>query len=82
MPSFTLVYYELNRIERTVEAETMEAAIAEGERLRHEVGGWEGCTETTHGTNGVEMVINADGETLYDAGTVAGMVEASDEETV
>lgn len=65
---YTLVYYELNRIERKVEAPTLEEAIAAAGKIE----GWDDCTEEAQGTDGVEFAYDAAGNRVYDAGTVAG----------
>jgi hypothetical protein len=66
--TFTVVYYEANRIERTVEAATVEEAIASSESLRTaESGYWANCDEESCGTGAVE-VLDATGECVYDAG--------------
>jgi|ERR1035441_491599 hypothetical protein len=70
--TFTVVYYETNRIERTVEAATVEEAIAASEALRVAEGGyWEGCNEESFGTDGVVEVLDATGKRAYDSGQVS-----------
>jgi len=67
--TFTVVYYETNRIERTVEADTVEEAIASSEASRTaEDGYWEDCGEESFGTDGVVEVLDATGECAYDSG--------------
>jgi len=67
--TFTVVYYETNRIERTIEAATVEEAIAASEALRAaEDGYWEGCGEESFGTDGVVEVLDATGKRAYDSG--------------
>jgi hypothetical protein len=68
MSAFRLVYYELVRLTRTVEAPSLEEAIAKASEIED----WEDCDETTHGTNGVEFAYNEKGERIYEAGTIAG----------
>lgn len=65
---YTLVYYELNRIERKIEAPSLEEAIAQAGKLE----GWDDCEEEAMGTNGVEFAYDEAGNRVYDAGTVAG----------
>ena len=77
MPNFRLVFYEVNEITKDVRARSVESAIRTANRRRHSDGYWEGTDETTWGTNGPELVTDADGKTLYDAGTVHGMVDAA-----
>ncbi len=72
MPTYEIVYWELNRLARTIDAPSMEEAIAESEKLRAEHQ-WDDCQEDSEGTNGVEQVL-LDGKEVYNAGTVAGMV--------
>ena len=67
--TFTVVYYETNRIERTIEAATVDEAIAASDALRAAEGGyWEGCDEESFGTDGVVEVLDATGECVYDSG--------------
>jgi hypothetical protein len=77
MAQYEVVYFEVNRIRRLVEADSAEEAIAKSEKLREEIG-WEDCEEETEGTNGVERVY-LNGEEVYSSGTVAGMVDAPEE---
>jgi hypothetical protein len=69
--TFTAVYYETNRIERTIEAATVEEAIAASEALRAESGDWvdwKDCGEESIGTDGVVEVLDAAGKRVYDSG--------------
>jgi len=67
--TFTVVYYETNRIERTIEADTVEEAIASSEASRTaEDGYWEDCGEESFGTDGVVEVLDATGKLAYDSG--------------
>jgi len=66
--TFTLVYYELNRLERKVKAKTLEQAIAKANKIE----GWDDCEEETQGTNGVEAAFDESGFQVYESGTVAG----------
>jgi hypothetical protein len=65
MPLFTLVYYEVTRLEKTVEAESLEQAILIGNQRRHDTGWWEDAQEETLGTNGVEHVFDDHGHEVY-----------------
>lgn len=76
--TFEVVYFEMTRLTRKVEADTLEEAIAKSEALRTE-GEWDDCQEDTLGTNGVERV-ELNGETVYDAGTKWGLVDEGDDE--
>ena len=69
--TFTVVYYETNRIERTIEAASVEEAIAASETLRAAEGGyWEGCDEEPFVTDGVVEVLDSTGKRSYDSGLV------------
>ena len=74
MPNYTLVYYEMTRVARDVEAPSVEEAIAMGEAMREEHN-WEDCEEEALGTNGVEEVIDENGNAVYSSGTIWGKVE-------
>jgi hypothetical protein len=54
---YTCVFFETNKIQKTVEAETPEAAIALAEVAAQ--AGWADCVEETLGTCGVEEVFDA-----------------------
>lgn len=69
MSKFTVVYFETTRIERTVDAESVEEAIYRSEELRS-VGSWDGCDEESLGTDGVEEVLDERGERVYTAAGV------------
>ncbi len=71
MRTFTVVYYEVTRIKRTVKAVSLDSLMEKLPRIQ-ERDGWRGCDEETLGTNGVEEVFDADGKRVYDAGTRAG----------
>ena len=83
---YEVVYWELTRISRIVNAASVEKAIAKSEQLRSK-GYWADCQEDTEGTNGVERVyLWEQGEhvgtqqLVYTSGTIAGMVDPSDEQ--
>ena len=86
--TYTVVYYELTRIERQVEADSVEHAVAAAEKIRWDYENsecppdsvWEGCDETTYGTNGVEEVLDSEGNLVYNAGTIAGYPKIEGEE--
>jgi hypothetical protein len=64
MPQYTCVYYELNRIEHTVEAKDPQAARRKSRRETNN-NGWDACDEITHGTKGVEEVLDAKGHSVW-----------------
>jgi hypothetical protein len=67
--TFTAAYYDANRIERTIEAASVEDAIASSEALRAAEGGyWEGCDEESFGTDGFVEVLDSTGRRAYDSG--------------
>lgn len=66
MPVYTLVYYETNRLERDVEAPSLEEAIA-ADIEKRDADGWENTRETSLGTNGVEEAW-VEGKQVYNAG--------------
>jgi hypothetical protein len=68
---FTLVAYEVTELTRTVEADTVEEAIALA--YHGSDTDWTEWSETTLGTNGIEIVFTESGESVYDAGTRASM---------
>ena len=68
---FKVVAYEVTELTRTVEADTVEEAIALAYRGPNTV--WTEWSETTLGTNGIEVVFAECGESVYDAGTRASM---------
>lgn len=80
LKEFEIVYWELTRISRLVEAPTMTEAIAASEAKRGE-GDWDDCQEDSEGTNGVERVYlwrkGKSPKEVYSSGTVAGMVDAT-----
>src|ERR1017187_10175615 len=68
---FTVVAYEVTELTRTVEAEPVEEAIALA--YHGPDTDWSEWSETTLGTNGIEVVFAECGESVYDAGTRASM---------
>jgi hypothetical protein len=68
---FTVVAYEVTELTRTVEAESVEEAIALA--YHGPDTDWSEWSETTLGTNGIEVVFAECGESVYDAGTRASM---------
>jgi hypothetical protein len=68
---FTVVAYEVTELTRTVEADTVEEAIALA--YHGPTTDWTEWSETTLGTNGIEVVFAESGESVYDAGTRASM---------
>src|ERR1035438_1317368 len=68
---FTVVAYEVTELTRTVEAESVEEAIALA--YHGPDTDWSEWSETTLGTNGIEVVFAECGESVYDAGTGASM---------
>lgn len=65
MPRFTLVYYEVTRLEKTIEAGSLEEAILTGNQRRHETAWWDDAEEESLGTNGVERVLDDHGHEVY-----------------
>ena len=63
MGKFTCVYFETTRIEKEVEAETVELAIAAANEATSQ--GWEGCDEESLGTDGVVEVLDAGGNRVW-----------------
>ena len=68
---FIVVAYEVTELTRIVEADTVEEAIALA--YHGSATNWTEWSETTLGTNGVEVVFAECGESVYDAGTRASM---------
>ena len=68
---FTIVAYEVTELTRTVEADSVEEAIALA--YHGPTTDWTEWSETTLGTNGIEVVFTESGESVYDAGTRASM---------
>jgi hypothetical protein len=68
---YTVSAFELTELTRTIEADSVEEAIAKAYQ-GHDTD-WAQWSETTLGTNGVERVRTESGEIVYDAGTKAGM---------
>ena len=68
---FIVVAYEVTELTRIVEADTVEEAIALA--YRGSETDWSEWSETTLGTNGIEVVFTESGESVYDAGTRASM---------
>jgi len=60
---FTCVYFETNRIERQVEADSAEEAIKKADA--EAVNGWEGCQEESLGTDGVVEVLDANNKRVW-----------------
>ena len=69
--TFKVVAYEVTELTRTVEAESVEEAIALAYHGPNT--DWSEWSETTLGTNGIELVYAESGESVYDAGTRASM---------
>ena len=69
--TFKVVAYEVTELTRTVEAESVEEAIALAYHGPNT--DWSEWSETTLGTNGIELVCTESGESVYDAGTRASM---------
>ena len=69
--TFKVVAYEVTELTRTVEAESVEEAIALA--YHGPDTDWSEWSETTLGTNGIEVVFAECGESVYDAGTRASM---------
>ena len=67
MPQYEIVYFELTRLTKSIEAPDLDAAIIIGENGRHEPFWWDDVEEETLGTMGVEAVY-LDGKLVYDAG--------------
>jgi hypothetical protein len=65
MAQFTLVYYEVTQIEKTIDAPSLEEAILAGNQRRHDTDWWDGAEQETLGTNGVERVFDAIGQQIY-----------------
>ena len=68
---FKVVAYEVTELTRTVEADSVEEAIAKA--YHGSDTDWTEWSETSLGTNGVELVCTESGESVYDAGTRASM---------
>src|ERR1035437_7809206 len=68
---FTVVAYEVTELPRPVEADTVEEAIAL--TYHGSATNWTEWSETTLGTNGIEVVFAGGVESVYDAGTRASM---------
>ena len=68
---FIVVAYEVTELTRIVEADTVEEAIALA--YHGSATNWTEWSETTLGTNGIEVVFAECGESVYDAGTRASM---------
>jgi|HubBroStandDraft_1064217.scaffolds.fasta_scaffold68762_1 hypothetical protein len=66
--TFTVVYYETNRIERSIEAATVEEAIAVSEASRADDGDWKDYGEESRCTDGVVEVLDAAGKRVFDSG--------------
>ncbi len=66
MPTFDLVYFELTRITKSVEANDMESAMRV-DLARCDPFFWDNCKEETLGTMGIEAVYDQAGNLLYDA---------------
>jgi len=69
--TFTVFAYEVTELTRTVEADSVEEAIAKA--YQGSDTDWTQWSEETLGTNGVELVYTESGESVYDAGTRAKM---------
>ena len=68
---FKVFAYEVTELTRTVEADSVEEAIALA--YHGSDTDWTAWSETTLGTNGIELVCTESGESVYDAGTRASM---------
>ena len=68
---FKVVAYRVTELTRTVEADSIEEAIALA--YHGPATDWTKWSETTLGTNGIELVCTEAGESVYDAGTRASM---------
>jgi hypothetical protein len=68
---YTVFAYEVTELTRSIEADSLEEAIAKA--YRGSDTDWAQWSENSLGTNGVELVCAEAGETVYDAGTKAGM---------
>jgi hypothetical protein len=69
--TFKVVAYKVTELTRTVEADTVEEAIALA--YHGSDTDWSEWSEQTLGTNGIELVFTESGESVYDAGTRASM---------
>jgi hypothetical protein len=69
--TFKVFAYEVTELTRTIEADSAEEAIALA--YRGPATDWTSWSETTLGTNGIELVYTEAGESVYDSGTRASM---------